>query len=217
MPENKGLTEKLQKLSKDYGADLFGVAYVDDFSEYKDKRSPFFYLDNAKSVIVIGYHLSDPLLDVWIQAIKEKREYYFINEILGTIALEIINVLLKEGKRVELVPYSGVYSKNAAVLANLGTIGKNNLLITDRFGPRVRLRTIVTDAELTRSFHKPKNYCEECDCFCWTACPANAFATGQYDVETCARYSEEHVKWLSDNAFLYCRKCETACPVGQGK
>jgi hypothetical protein len=69
------------------GADLIGVANADDFSDYTDKRSPFFYLDTAKSVIVIGYHMNDPMFDIWTRSINGKRSQYFINEILGNIAL----------------------------------------------------------------------------------------------------------------------------------
>lgn len=212
---NKILTKKLLEVSKKCGADLFGIADANDFSNYKGKRSPFFYLDTAKSVIVIGNYLNDPMLDIWINPVKGKREYYLVNEILGNIALEMMLVLQKQGKKAILSPYSGIYTKDAAVLANLGTIGKNNLLVTERFGSCVRLRTIITEAKLLKDSRKPKSFCDTCPCYCWSACPANAFATGKFDREICVQYSEVHVKTLSDNAILYCRECEIACPIGR--
>jgi len=212
---NETLTNRLKETSMKCGADLFGVADANDFSDYTGKRSPFFYVDSARSVIVIGQQINDPMLDLWINSVDGKRVYYLVNEILGNIALEIISALPIQEKRAVLSPYSGLFSKDAAVLANLGTIGKNNLLLTKRFGPRVRLRTIITDAELIKSSNKPESFCDTCPCFCWSACPADAFATGQFDREVCARYSEEHAKRLSDNSILYCRECEITCPVGK--
>ena len=48
------------------------------------------------------------------------------------------------------VPYqverNGVFLKDAAILAGLGVMGRNNLLITPDFGPRVRLRAFLLDA-----------------------------------------------------------------------
>jgi epoxyqueuosine reductase len=215
MDMNETLTRRLSDIASNCGADLFGIADVSDFSRYTDKRNPHFYADTAKSVIVIGYHINDPILDAWLNSVDGKRHRYFINEILGNIALEIISTLLKEGKDAVLTPYSGIFVKDAAALANLGVIGKNNLLLTKRFGPRLRLRTIVTEAELMKNPEKPESLCDDCPRFCWSACPADAFATGRFNREVCIDYSEKGKKRLSDNAALYCRECELACPIGE--
>lgn len=213
---NDVLTTRLSEISMDHGADLFGVADADDFSGYTGKRSPFFYLDTARSVIVIGHHMNDPMLDVSVKPVGPKRAYYFINEVLGNIALGMISALLEQGKQAVLTPYSGLFAKDAAALANVGTIGKNNLLLTEQVGPRVRLRTVITEAELTKSAHKPESFCDTCPRFCWSACPVDAFAAGWFSREACMAYSEGHARKLSDNASLYCRACEIACPVGKG-
>ncbi|MDQ1327111.1 MAG: epoxyqueuosine reductase [Candidatus Poribacteria bacterium] len=206
------LTEKLLEAAIKSGADLFGVADANDFSSYVDKHNPFFYVDNAKSVIIIGYHINDPILAVGIPSIDGKPYCSFINEILGNIALGIISILLKEGKRTVLSPYNGIFAKDAAVLAGLGAIGKNNLLLTSQFGPRVRLRTIITEAELSVNARTQESFCEDCPRLCWSACHADAFATGKFDRDACIKYSEEHIIKLSDNSSLGCRECELACP-----
>jgi len=61
---NETLTRRLSDIASNCGADLFGVAEVNDFSRYTDKRNPHFYVDRAKSVIVIGYHINDPMGEV---------------------------------------------------------------------------------------------------------------------------------------------------------
>lgn len=213
---NEMLTERLLEISADCGADLFGVADASDFSDYAGKRSPFFYIDTAKSVIVLGHRMNDPILDVWMNSVDGKQHYYFINEILAGIALEVVSALLEAGKKAILSSYSGIYAKDAAVLAGMGIIGNNNLLITERFGPRVRLRAIITDAELAGNPQKQESPCDTCPRFCWSACPADAFATGRFSREACIEYSGIHAEKPSDNSNLHCRECEMACPIGRG-
>ena len=103
---NDVLTTRLSEVSMDHGPDLFGIADADDFSGYTDKRSPFFYLDTARSVIDIGHHMNDPMLDVSAKPVGPKRAYLFVNEIVGNIALGMIPALLEQGKQAVLIPHS---------------------------------------------------------------------------------------------------------------
>lgn len=208
------LAKELLRISTGCGADLFGISDAADFSHYTGKRTPSFYIEAAKSIIVIGHQMNDPILDVWMDSIDGKRHYYFINEILASIALEVISAISETGKRAVLSPYSGVFTKDAAVLAGIGTIGRNNLLITEQFGPRVRLRAIVTDAELPRNTQKQESFCDTCPRLCWSACPVDAFSTGRFSKDACLGYSGEHNRKLSDGSNLGCRECELVCPIG---
>lgn len=132
---------------------------------------------DAKSVLVIALsHPEDkPELDWWDTNSSEG------NSILIKLCRELSNW---SGKELDIktypMPYSiergGIYIKDAAVLAGLGCIGKNNLLITPEFGPRVRLRGIFLAEELPQTgplFFDPCNGCHEP---CRNACPQNAFA-----------------------------------------
>ena len=46
------------------------------------------------------------------------------------------------------VEKGGVFLKDAAVLAGLGCIGNNNMLVTQSYGPRIRLRALFLNVEL---------------------------------------------------------------------
>jgi hypothetical protein len=46
------------------------------------------------------------------------------------------------------VEHGGTLFKDAAALAGLGTIGKNNLVITPEYGPHVRLKAMFLDVDL---------------------------------------------------------------------
>jgi epoxyqueuosine reductase len=122
---------------------------------------------------------------------------------------------------------SGVFLKDAAVLAGLGVLGRNNLLVTPRYGPRVRLRALLLDRPL-RYARAPKGFapCDGCEGPCMQACPQNAFEGGSYQRKRCLqqlKQDERHpivrpspvVGMPTEFRIAYCRRCELACPVGQ--
>lgn len=115
--------------------------------------------------------------------------------------------------------------KMVATRAGLGWIGKTDLLITERFGPRVRLTTMLTDHQL-RSQHSPitESRCGTCR-VCVKHCPAHA-ATGElwnihvhrnefYDAEKCRQTCKELAKKRLDIDLTLCGICVSVCPVGQ--
>ena len=70
----------------------------------------------------------------------------------------------------------GMYLKDAAVLSGLGCIGKNNLVITPEFGPRVRFRAMLIDEELTPTGPIDFDPCNGCDEYCHKVCGVDAFS-----------------------------------------
>lgn len=120
----------------------------------------------------------------------------------------------------------GIFLKEAAVLAGLGCIGRNNLLITPRFGPRVRLRALLLEAELPDGGGLAFDPCTGCPAPCLQTCPQEAFARGRYDRRRCRRQIEKdqenpyRIMDMSSMTYAitcikYCRACEFACPVGR--
>lgn len=70
--------------------------------------------------------------------------------------------------------YNGRFPhKTAARLAGLGTIGKNALFLHKKYGPRVRLGTLLTDCPVERDCEMPEDICTGCD-RCKKACPSGA-------------------------------------------
>ncbi|MEA1993437.1 MAG: reductive dehalogenase domain-containing protein, partial [Euryarchaeota archaeon] len=70
-----------------------------------------------------------------------------------------------------------------AIAAGLGELGRNGLLITEKFGPRVRLCKIFTDLPLEHDDYRPfgaTEFCEVCK-KCAEKCPAQAIS---YDEPT---------------------------------
>lgn len=75
----------------------------------------------------------------------------------------------------------GVFMKDAAVLAGLGSVGKNNLVITPRYGPRIRWRVLLLDHVAQATGPVEYDPCAGCGAPCRKACPVGAFDAIAYD------------------------------------
>lgn len=198
----------------------------------------------ARTILIIAIcHPEDtPTLDYWRNPFPGGTE--------GNLRLIRINnkiiKWLKENKSLigVQVPYAieqgGLYLKDAAVLAGLGVIGKNNLLITPQFGPRVRLRAMTLPVNLPATGPLDFDPCAFCYVSCRGTCPQGAFDAKVYSskdygqAELPARegvYARATCKLEMDKnrdeadfisidrggsmrVAAHCRACEFVCPVG---
>ncbi len=115
--------------------------------------------------------------------------------------------------------------KLVATRSGIGWIGKTDLLLTSRFGPRVRLASILMTANISDSgVPINESQCGSCN-ICVNNCPAKA-ATGQLwttsidrDVffdpfkcrEYCRQISAERIK----KEISLCGICISVCPKGK--
>ena len=103
----------------------------------------------------------------------------------------------------------GISQKVLAHLAGLGWIGRSSLLITSRFGPRVRIGTIFTKGDLDVTGHPFSGDCGECTA-CAEICPAGAISKNAYDVNKC----REIVTDARGEYETFCGLCMRVCPIG---
>ena len=210
------LKRLIKEKSINWGADLIGFADVKRFIRYKRENRP---PNEAKTVIVLAIWMEDPILDLWLHLPswkdQDKPSRAFEDEILRGVSLRLCLLLEREGYWAEPARYEpGLYLKEAGVLAGLGIIGKNNLLITDKYGPRIRLRALYTSAQLEPDpIIERLSYCSECK-ICVDACPSNALEAGKYDKEACFNYCQTNLKEISQYSVLWCMECSNICPIG---
>jgi epoxyqueuosine reductase QueG len=112
-----------------------------------------------------------------------------------------------------------VSHKMVAHIASLGWIGRNCLLITPEYGPRIRLSSILTNAPLFATNNPLEQECNTCRA-CVEICPVTAIKGGNYkigeprekrfDFRKCQGYFEELEKDTSKKAV--CGMCLYICP-----
>lgn len=229
MPLNKKkhIAKDIIKKAKELGASLAGIV---SFASIRNSPSHQAYREiqwpsEANSVVVLAlmHDHTDPRLDWW-----DGQQGTQGNRILKNIGKDLAGWLAQEyGITARDLAYQvaegGIFLKDAAALAGLGTIGKNNLLITPDFGPRVRLRALMIDTDVEPTGPIDFAPCETCDMPCMRACPQGAFQSGSYDRSLCDEQMEQDKEngVLSKEAdyvnsailIKYCRICEFVCPV----
>ncbi len=79
--------------------------------------------------------------------------------------------------------YSLFNHKMAATSAGLGWIGKNGLLISPDYGPRLSLATVLTDAPLVPDAPMEHSLCGDCS-LCRRYCPSQAITGAEWSRST---------------------------------
>ena len=198
---------------------------------------------NARSAVVIAvmHAESQPELDWWYgrKSPPGNRVLMRINRSLSGWVRDTFDITTHE------LPYhvekGGIFLKDAAVMAGLGCIGRNNILVTPAYGPRIRLRALLLETEIAPTGPVDFDPCADCDAPCRHECPQNAFErqrfsardtgldqlpgrNGTYSRSPCNRQMQMDIDAAAEDIdpesgrtekiIKYCRRCEMACPVG---
>ena len=233
-------TGMICKKAIELGASLAGIAAIKDLKESSSytiyDKSPYYegytgveWPESVKSVLVLALLAppSQPELDWWSMDVPGRTPG---NRLLMKISGKL-RKWLKDNFDIEAAPLpypvekGGIFLKDAAVLAGLGVIGENNLLITPEYGTRVRLRALFLEAELQPADPIDFAPCQDCIRPCHRACPENAFRNGSYDVTLCEPEMHRNrttfypvkgeVVGIDSPCQVtkFCRECEFSCPV----
>lgn len=221
------LTKELGEFARQRGADLFGVADLEPAREFILAQGNF-PLDRFPLAVSLGMPLNDMIVEKH-SPLEARRDslYWFhvykvVTQSLDFLGYDVSRWLNGRGFNTFPIPGSTPYNfqkqegivshKLAAHLAGLGWIGKSCLLLTERFGPRVRFVTVLTDAPLQTGspIDKPCGKCKACT----DACPVKALTGTEFRVEDprpirldafkCNEYRKEHA----------CGLCVSSCPQG---
>ena len=185
---------EMEKALAGLEVDLVGVASVTDM-ESRLKDQVVALLPDAKSVVVFAMEIYPEVLDHSrpdkVMGEASARDMLvphmdYLNGRITKAAYDTAKVYRRMGfKSLPMAPanyptdqryLTAVLSyKHAAEAAGLGTIGRHSLLVTPRFGPRVRLGCLLTQAELQPSPRLFDRLCDDCN-NCIAACPANALS-----------------------------------------
>jgi len=221
MTDPKENTDKIKALCHQWGSSLVGVANIGSFKK-EEVLLPPSLMDSLCYGISVGFHLSDVILD---NIENQPTPLYFhhyqrSNILLDTIGLIVTSTIQDQGYQAIPIPASQLVDwktqrghlshKHVASAAGLGWIGRNNLLVNEQFGSRVRLVTILTNLPLLIDSPSIKD-CGSC-LSCLSVCPAGAIKVRQeeFDHLRCYEQLRSFAKTLHFSHNI-CGVCVKAC------
>lgn len=211
------------------GADVCGIANIDRFDRAPEGFSPLDLFSECRSVIVFGLTLPRGLT-----LVKPRLMYSYFNAFSCS---EADRISFDAAKKMENEyhclavplpcdsPYEcwdsdtlhgrGLISmKHAAVLAGIGALGKNTLLINPRFGNLLTIGAVLTDLNLP-SDELCGDICISGCTKCIDACPVHAIENGGINQKQCRLNT--YGKTAKGFETVDCNKCRVVCPVKYGR
>jgi epoxyqueuosine reductase len=221
------MSNNLKRAAKFFGADLTGITELNRdwlFKNWRYTLEPVSFPENIRYAVVLAYEMQENGISTSpkaiagaVTALGYSRSTFTtacLSEFIRNLGYEAYSACNDAGLSIPL-----------AVDAGLGQLGRNGLLITPEYGPRVQLSKIFTDLPLEPD--KPidfnvENTCRICK-RCAKACKASAI-----NVEDEPTYSSNYVsssqgtlKWYVDGEKCYmfwsengtdCSDCIITCP-----
>ena len=220
----KAMSAEIKRIARFFGADLAGITEHDERWMYKSRvdsrdfsEAPNNLPPGIGHVIVLGHSMDRDLVDTYPSALagaSTGREYSHEAAIVIQLASYIRNL-----------GYEAVASMNdtglvipLAVKAGLGDYGRNQLVITPEFGPRLRFSKIYTSLPLVADMprrHGIADYCAICT-KCADQCPPKALPFGPPDAVALNRSTIAGVKkWSADceKCFGYWARIKSDCAI----
>jgi len=191
--------KKLQNVALSNGMSLFGVARIENLKERILQISPE-VLEDLKFAISLGARLSDKVIeDIQDHPTRLYLHHYRqVNYLLDRAALLLTDFIQKEGYQALPIAASQIIDwenqkghlshKHVAACAGIGWIGRNNLLVTPKWGARVRLVSILTDFPLKVDKKLDRN-CGDCT-RCLNVCPVGAIKEKKEDFDHLACFEQ---------------------------
>jgi epoxyqueuosine reductase QueG len=247
----KKIIEELKKLLSQNNIPVFGIAKASSLESEPSGYRPKDMLASAESILCLGIPVPKGIFK------SEDRSEWMYWRAASIYYRNIDAVLMRTASMIEekgetAVPVYGCFPYEIkgkgdfwgymslirmAEAVGIGKIGKNGLLFNSKYGPRLLLGGIVTNASLP-TIAWPENDEKGCpeDCFaCQEQCPVKAIdQSGKVDRVACIKYSMRspifsnlmkvgnfgsenvqminHVTAVDDHSMYYCIKCVSVCP-----
>ncbi|MGD9034145.1 MAG: reductive dehalogenase [Desulfobacteraceae bacterium] len=216
------MSRRVKKVAKVLGADLVGICQLDNRWVY----STWFNLHSREEG-----HLELPEGCKYAIAIAVEMDYDMFktspNEVEGAATgLGYSKMAFVAGSLAHFIRdlgYTAIASGNDTALsipiaidAGLGELGRNGLLMTPNFGPRVRISKVITDLPLIPDDPievGAATFCETCK-KCADECPNNAITKGERTDQALNESTSPGVlKWPvnGEKCFQFWSKNNTCC------
>jgi len=213
--------EKLAEFCRSRSAVGFGVCRLSDIRT-DDFLLPAQTVADLPFAVGIAMRLSPAVLGTLEDHPNQLYEHHYrqVNFALDRLALDLATLIQDLGGQALPVAASQLVDwqnhrghlphKRIAAAAGLGWLGRNNLLVTPRFGAQVRLVTVLTNLGLEPDC-PIENGCGSCRA-CVAACPAHAIGESAAEFKNldCFAMLKEFQSRRYVNQYI-CGLCVRAC------
>jgi len=185
---------------KDNGADL---VYFVDISSLPNNIT-----EEYKCAVLFAKALSKNFVNTLKGGNKPKpNEVLTVEHKMEKLAVKLADRLETEGyKSISKLKHARLPHKTVALMAGLGFIGKNNLLVTEKYGCALMFGKVLTTAPFITASETPKEpQCGECT-VCVDVCPTKSLRGNVWNTATTR--DEMMVRKLC----TVCAKCMVWCP-----
>jgi len=239
----------IKKAAKLFGADLVGIAPFEERwlyntevfmpldpikgQPYKKHVNPFRKVElgfKPKSVIVLAFEMDYEAYKTQPSAIGETATSMGYSRMMET-SLRIAYMLRRLGYNARHAGNDTGLSIPLAVQAGLGEGSRMGMLITEEYGPRVRIAKVYTDLDIAKDKPKTfgvKQFCEVCQ-VCADSCPSKAISKSpkttdpeNKPINECNNPGVD--KWFNDHqkclqfwkeSWSECGVCISVCPYNK--
>ena len=222
------ISHKIETELKELGASFVHFVDITSLSDKENKNFPVAILFGIKlSSNYVQKVMNTP--DYVQKMVKNNRnfsndEFYLTELKTGELADRISQWLIDSGykayshsdkNQIETGFFNGIYEgtplphKTIARIAGIGWIGKNNLLVTTKFGCALCLGVVMTNAPLEITPSNPiQSKCNNCN-ICITVCEPKALKEHTWNLNT------EREDMLDVYKCTTCLNCLIFCPWTQ--
>jgi len=218
------IRSQLRTMARELGAKAFGVADLDLLKKDTPDLLALVPGEFCRAV-VIGMRLQDSVVE---GIVDRPTPLYFhnyrqTNYRLDRAAIELADMIQNAGYAALAVPASQIVARDPmrghvshrrlGYAAGLGFIGRNCLLVSPKYGARMRYVSVLTDARLEPD-GPIDGTCGSCR-RCIDVCPAGAIGetSDEFDLDKCYRKLSEFTR-LSFIGQHVCGVCVRACSGG---
>lgn len=230
-----------------YGASLAGVTRLNPLWIYADHYAPT--PENPERVIpvIVGGDRFEQTDDAWFipsamdraVVLAFEEDFHAIANSPGSLSSaatgngysRMANTALFLAEFIRALGYRALPAGNGvglsvpmAIDAGLGQQGRMGLLVTPKFGPRVRLAKVLTDMPLATDSpidFGVTEFCERCQ-LCATHCPSGAVTSGPRALAGASPSNNPGArKWYAEVEYCYdyngfgCSTCKRVCPFNK--
>lgn len=221
-------SQEIKRKAIRQGADICKIASISRFDDAPKGFHPRDIYPGCSSVIVFASHFPLSTLKAGTNS-----PYTFVRNVLvqklDLISFYLSDELEKDGIASVPIPSAEPYDywdakrnhgrgilslKHAGALAGLGKMGKNTLLVNDRYGNMIWLGAILVSADLEPDPLASYKVCPEKCRTCIDSCPQNALDGTTISQKLCREHSTSSTEgggWV-----LSCNICRKACPNHNG-